>query len=182
MLGAIAVVYILLCVRIRVRLEASWENGLGSAAFCVGALGVYLRRDFVIDVQAYSIRAIPRYGKEKKNAQGRAKIIRKRMLEALRSGCFESIMLHVRLGLGDACVTAIAAGALHALGSMVFSVYEGTRQCELCITPDFSKACLCVHLQGIFSWQVGDIMIAALKRARRKRKEGLKWTSIPLRV
>jgi len=183
MLGVIALVYILLCVRIRVQLEAAWENGQGSASFCVGAMGVYLRRDFVLAVQAFSIRALPRYGKtKKKKSADQGRKIRSWLLEALRSKRFERIALYLRLGLGDACETAVAAGAVHAIGSIALAAAGDRRLCELRVTPDFANPCLCAHLQGIFSWQLGDIMLAALKQAHRKRKEGLKWTSIPLRA
>lgn len=183
MLGVIALVYILLCVRIRVQLEAAWENRQGNASFCVGALGIYMRRDFVLAMQGFSISAWPRYGKTGKEKQpDRSRKVRIWLLEALRSRRFEHLALYLRLGLGDACETAVAAGAVQAFGSAIFAAAGERRLCELRVTPDFANPCLCARLQGIFSWQVGDIMFTALKQACRKRKEGLKWTSIPLRA
>ena len=103
-------------------------------------------------------------------------------IQSLRSGQCDSVMLHVRLGLGDACATALASGTVHALACSLLAPLSELRNCDLRMMPDFEKACLCVHARGIFFCSAGDIMLALLKAAPRKRKEGLKWTSIPLRA
>jgi len=182
-LGMIAWVYILLCVRIRVQIEAAWVNGQGNAAFCVGALGVYLRRDFMLTMQAFSIQAQPRYGKKgKKNTPDRSRKIRIWLAEAMRSNRFEQISLYLRLGLGDACETAVATGAVRALGSTIFAAACNGKLFDWHVTPDFTKPCLCAYLRGLASWQLGDVVLAALKQMRKKRRKGLKWTGIPLRA
>jgi len=186
-LYVIALVYSLLCVRLRVQLEASFVNGQGSASFSVGAFGVQLRRDFALlwKPPSLAIRAMPRYGKAtfpKKNPPRRGHRIRSYLINALRSKQFERVALHLRLGLGDACATAVAAGTVHALACALLAAAGDPRISELRVTPDFAQAGLCAHMTGIFSCRLGDIMLAALRPARRKRKEGLKWTSIPLRA
>ena len=104
------------------------------------------------------------------------------VIRTLRSGRFERIAIHLRMGLGDACQTAVAAGAAQALICALLASAGYGQACELRIVPEFSGTCLHARLQGIFSCQVGDIILAALKTACRNRKEGLKWTSIPLRA
>ena len=185
MLFAIALAYLLLCLRIRVRMDVSFANGRGLASFAVGTMGAYLRRDFAL-VQGrsiLSIRAEPLHGKPMpKRSARRGRLIRRYLLDALRSRRFERMAVHLRIGLGDACETAVAAGAVQALScAMLVRVCEMDR-CDLRVSPDFSRCCLQVHMTGILSCRLGDIILAALTAARRKRKEGLKWTSIPLRA
>ena len=185
MLFAIALAYLLLCLRIRVRMDVSFANGRGLASFAVGTMGAYLRRDFAL-VQGrsiLSIRAEPLHGKPMpKRSARRGRLIRRYLLDALRSRRFERMAVHLRIGLGDACETAVAAGAVQALScAMLVRVCEMDR-CDLRVSPDFSRCCLQAHMTGIFSCRLGDIILAALTAARRKRKEGLKWTSIPLRA
>ncbi|MBQ7886099.1 MAG: DUF2953 domain-containing protein [Clostridia bacterium] len=188
MLYLIALAYWLLCVRLCVQLEAFLANGQGGASFSVGALGVFVRRDYVLTQgkHALAFRAQPRYGKEKQGDQRRslslARLVKSILMDALRGGRFERLTVHLRLGFGDACDTAVASGAAHALICAVLAAAGGLQVCDLRVTPDFDRACLCARMSGIFSCQPGDIMLAALKQARRKRKEGLKWTSIPLRA
>jgi len=190
MLYLIALMYILLCVRLRVQLEGAFSDGQGSAVFCVGTGGVYLRREFVLvrGERAYMIRFVPRGSMGKKERKGNhvsafiSSFMRRFMLDSLRNGRFDRLMIHLQLGLGDACETAVAAGALRALLCSLLAAAGNLSACELRIMPVFSQTCLHVRLRGIFLWQVGDIMFAALKSALRKRKEGLKWTSIPLRA
>ena len=186
MLFGIALIYVLLCVRLRIQLEAGFTDGRGSAALGVSAFGISLRRDFVLTAGANGFAAVPRYekGKKKKNrASGyMGRLLKDYAIQSLRSGQCDSVMLHVRLGLGEACATALASGTVHALACSLLAPLSELRNCDLRMTPDFEKACLCVHARGIFFCCAGDIMLALLKAAPRKRKEGLKWTSIPLRA
>lgn len=182
----IALAYSLLCLRLRVQLEAAWWDQKGSAALRVGLLGMHLRRDYALALcaQAPFVCVRLRNGKplRKKKTKERDRSIRSHLLSILRVKRFESFALHVRLGLGDACETAVAAGAVQALScAMLVRVCEMDR-CDLRVSPDFSRCCLQAHMTGIFSCRLGDIILAALTAARRKRKEGLKWTSIPLRA
>lgn len=185
MLFAIALAYLLLCLRIRVRMDVSFANGRGLASFAVGTLGAYLRRDFAL-VQGrsiLSIRAEPLHGKPMpKRSARRGRLIRRYLLDALRSRRFERMAVHLRIGLGDACETAVAAGALRALLSALLVSVGDPAIGDLRVAPDFDRACFCADVSGIFSYQLGDIILAALKQAQRNRKEGLKWTSIPLRA
>ena len=188
MLYGIALMYILLCIRFQVRLEASFEDGQGGAVFCVGAWGIYMKREFVLvrGENACIVRFVPRGSikKRKKNPASAfiSRFLRNYMLDSLRRGRFERLEVCLRLGLGDACETAVAAGAVRAMLCSLLASSGSLRVCELRIVPEFSCACLRAHLRGIFSCQLGDIMLAALKTALRKRKEGLKWTNIPLRA
>ena len=186
MLIGIALIYVLLCVGLRIQLEAGFADGQGSAALCVSAFGISLRRDFVFEAGVNGFAAVPRYGKGKKQKNRTSgymgHFMKAYAIKSLRSGQFDSLMLHVRLGLGDACATALASGTAHALVCSLLAPLSDLRSCNLRMTPDFDQVCLCVHARGIFSCSAGDIMLALLKAAPRKRKEGFKWTSIPLRA
>ena len=186
MLFGIALIYVLLCVRLRIQLEADFADGQGSTALCVSAFGVSLRRDYVLTIGVNGFAAMPRYGKEKKKknrASGyMGRLMKDYAIQSLRGGQLDFLMLHMRLGLGDAGATALASGTVHALACSLLAPLSELRNCDLRMTPDFEKACLCVHARGIFFCSAGDIMLALLKAAPRKRKEGLKWTSIPLRA
>ena len=183
-----AIVYLLLCVRLSVRLEASVGSGEGSVSLSVGACGVYLRYDAVLACadRGLPLRVVPRYQQTEKSAhparRRMRRLLRPYLRIVLRGGRFERIAAHVRLGLGDAGETAVGCGAAHALLCALFSPLGAGPACDLHVVPDFSGQCFCAYLQGIFSCQPGDIMLAALKDVLNKRKEGLKWKSIPLRA
>ena len=72
MLYLIALMYILLCVRLRVQLEGVFSDGQGSAVFRVGTGGIYLRREFVLvrGERAYTLRFVPRSSMGKKERTG----------------------------------------------------------------------------------------------------------------
>ncbi|MBQ8619900.1 MAG: DUF2953 domain-containing protein [Clostridia bacterium] len=188
MLYLAALAYWLLCVRIRVRLEAFFVNGQGGASFSIGALGMHVRRDYALvrGDNAFSLRLRPYKGKwheKKKNgpmSRYLSRLVKHILLDALHGGRLERIVLS--LSLGDACETALAAGAVRALLCALLAGLGGRANCGLSVVPDFDEEELRVHAAGIFSCRAGDIMLAALKAARGKRKEGLKWTSIPLRA
>lgn len=186
MLFGIALIYVLLCVRLRIQLEADFADGQGSTALCVSAFGVSLRRDYVLTIGVNGFAAMPRYGKEKKKknrASGyMGRLMKDYTIQSLRGGQLDFLMLHMRLGLGDAGATALASGTVHALACSLLAPLGDLRTCDLRVTPDFDKVCLRVHARSIFFCRAGDIMLALLKAAPRKRKEGLKWTSIPLRA
>lgn len=178
MLVAIALVYIALCVRIRVQLEAAFADGHGRTAISVGAYGLYLKRDYALvrGAQAFLLRFVPYKGGEKKHKKAPpasafiGRFLRSYVLNALRSGRFDRLMIHLQLGLGDACETAIAAGAVHALVCALLAYTGNEKQCDLRIVPQFSGMCLRVHLQGMFSCQAGDILFSLLKAVLRKKK------------
>lgn len=171
MLYLIALLYWLLCMRLRVQMEAFFTNGRCGAAFSVSMLGVHMRRDYVLvrGERAFSLRFKPCGRKQKTRKDSSmsrfiSRLAKHILLDSLRDGRFEKIEL--RLSLGDACETAIAAGAAHALLCAVLASMGGLRGCDLCVIPDFKADCPCTHAVGLFSCRLGDIMLAALKAAR----------------
>ncbi|MBR5301245.1 MAG: DUF2953 domain-containing protein [Clostridia bacterium] len=189
MLFLLALIYLLLCVRLRVQLDLSIAGAQGGVVFTVGALGVNVRHEAEImrKENGMGLRLEPhkKKGSGKKHpAAQRAvqRVLAPYLKEVVRLRRIERLMLHVRLGLGDACETAVAAGGAYALLSVLAPIVARLADCDIRVTPDFAGACFHVRGQGIFFCQLGDIMLAALKAARRKRREGLKWTNIPLRA
>lgn len=170
MLIAVALAYILLCVSIHVRLEASWINAQGSATFSVGVLGVYLHRDFVMTAHACSVQVQTRYGRiEKGKPRNTSHRIQSWLVHAVRSRRFEQVAFNLRLGLGDACATAVAVGAVNMLARTLLASVHDYRLCDVHIIPDFTKICLCANLQGTISYRLGDVILAVIKRMYRKK-------------
>ena len=192
MLSLIAIAYWLMCVRLKVCVEASLREDEGSVALSIGACGVMLRYDarLMLGREGALFRLTPRYpGKRRKESGGAAQRQILRLLEpylkdVLLGRRFDRIVIRARLGLADAAQTALLCGAMHALLCALLSSNEKTLPRILNVQPDFSGGGLCMFAQGIFSCQAGDIMLAARKGARRRKtgKEGFRWKSIPLRA
>jgi len=184
----IALAYLLLALRVRISLCLSLSGTSGSLMLSAGAAGFRLRFDGEIrrvrDGLLLSLR--PRYGKLSKDKQpqkesGRTLRIVRWYLWFARTGRMELLSLHVRIGLGDAAQTALAAGCIRALAAAGFLRLESEADHELRVEPDFASPCFCMQARCIFSCQAGDIMLAAI-RAGKSRREGLSWKSIPLKV
>ena len=190
MLLGIGLIYLLLCLRLRIRLEAEFADGQGSAVLSAGAFGVSLRRKYVLALEGKRLVfcAVPRRGRAKMHrrkdpvSESVGRFMKAYTIRALRSGRFQHLMIHARLGLGDACATALAAGAAHALCCSLLAALCDLRRCDLRMTPDFDRPCLRVQASGIFFCSTGDIILAVLRAVFNKRREGVKWTSIPLRA
>ena len=188
MLFLVALMYLLLCVRLRVQIDLAIENLQGSVAFAVGAFGVSVHHEAVIARKAQGVgfclepRNKPRRKKSPAAQRAVQRLLMPYLRDVVRFRRIERLMFHVRLGLGDACETAVTAGAVYAVLCAIAPPFVSPAACDIRVTPEFAGACLWVRSQGIFFCQMGDIMLAALMTARRKRKEGLKWTSIPLRA
>ena len=173
----IALVYLLLAVDITVMAGASVYGMRGSFFIEAGTFGVFFRKDREIDLSAAKKR---RAGGGGKRASPAGKRRLRKALRLLRAGRFKSVDVHMRLGLSDAAGTAVAAGSLRAA---LLAALSGLRvPARVAIEPDFGSPCCLLAARGISSFRLGDIILAALKTARRNRKEGLKWTSIPLRA
>ena len=86
---------------------------------------------------------------------------------------------HVR-GLEDADATAMLAGGVRALADGLLAGAGRTSCGDIHIMADFAAQDAAATARCIVSMRVGDIMLAAAKAARKKkRKEGLPWRSIP---
>ncbi len=191
MLALVALTYLLLAMRVRIRTEAALWGTEGTLLLSAETVGVMIQFDGVILQKEKGILPTvrPRYGRlsmEKKTKAERGKSLRmiRRYLWFARTGKMEQLSLDARVGLGDAAQTAVAAGCLRALASAAFLKLGSEADEELLrITPDFDHAGFCAQLRCIFSCQAGDIMLAAAKAALQKnRREGLGWKSIPLRA
>ena len=100
---------------------------------------------------------------KKRRGQGGAKYAR-RLLRGAR------IRVRGRLGLGDAAATALACGALGALGGGRVTVD---------VAPVFSEAAPCLELQGMIRLRTGQIMTAiASTQIENIRRRIARWTDI----
>jgi len=78
------------------------------------------------------------------------------------------------LGLGDAASTALACGALRALGA---------GRAVVDVTPVFDGDGLCLELQGMIRLRSGQIMWAmAMSRFENIRRRIARWTDIRLKA
>lgn len=189
-MGLIAAVYLLLALRVRICAQAAFSGADGSASLSMGAAGVELRFDGELHMaqDGKLVRFIPRYGllphvgrgggtrrDRLRRAKGGLRIL-------LRAGQIERAVLDVRLGLADAAQTAAAVGTLRAAGA-AWAAYAGEYAPCIRIVPDFGDSGVAARACCIFSFQLGDIMLAALRGAAKKTgREGLAWKSIPLRA
>ncbi|MBQ6345978.1 MAG: DUF2953 domain-containing protein, partial [Clostridia bacterium] len=79
-----------------------------------------------------------------------------------------------RLGLGDAVSTALACGALRALGA---------GRAVVDVTPVFDGDGLCLELQGMIRLRSGQIMWAmAMSRFENIRRRIARWTDTRLKA
>ena len=84
------------------------------------------------------------------------------------------IRVRGRLGLGDAGTTALACGALRALGA---------GRAAVDVTPVFDGDGLCLELQGMIRLRSGQIIRAmAVSRLDNIRRRIARWTDIRLKA
>lgn len=181
MLGVIAAVYLLLALRIHIGAEAAVRGTEASLSLNVGALGLRLHVDGELRREAKGLalrigqgNAPLRLSRPTKAQTQHMRRLWPYALAAIRAGRFEGLALQVRLGLGDAAQTALAAGALRALLSALLAALGGGLPCMLRIVPDFKGTGLEAHGQGVFLFQAGDVMAAVMRAAlKRARKEDM---------
>lgn len=178
MLALVALVYLLLALRVRIRTEAALCGMAGALMLSAEAAGIAVRFDGEIQQKGKGIFLTirPRYGrlsKEKKPEEERGKSLRltRRYLWFARMGRIEQLLLDARIGLGDAAQTAIAAGSLRAIAATAFSRIDSKADFALHVMPDFERAGFCAQVRCIFSCQTGDIMLAALRTALQKNSK-----------
>ena len=170
-----ALAYSLLYVRIRLQLEACFVHGQGCVLLSAGALGLYLHRDYDISLEeqlhVFLMKTRGRTAKRKKRIGSvfLFRLVRSCLLDNRYAGQREKLAVNVRFGLGSAAETAVGAGAVHALLCALFAGIGAAHACELRVIPSFDKVSFQADVTGIFSLRIGDIMLAALKAALRKR-------------
>lgn len=85
-----------------------------------------------------------------------------------------------RLSLGDAAATALACGALEALGSGLRAALPCL---EVRLQPDFGGDSVYLEARGMLTVRAGHIMTAAARHALDTSIRRMKaWTSTPLRI
>lgn len=189
-MGLIAAVYLLLALRVRICAQAAFSHVDGSVSLSMGAAGAELRFDGELRMAQDGIRVclVPRYGVLPRVGRGggtrrdrlrRAKGWLRTFLRAVR---IERAVLDLRVGMADAAQTAAAVGTLRAAGA-AWAAYAGEYVPCIRIVPDFGNSGVAARACCIFSFQLGDIMLAAFRGAAKKTgREGLAWKSIPLRA
>ena len=116
----------------------------------------------------------------KKRGEKRSRAWISMLRRAARIGSLDA---NARVGTGDAMHTALAAGALQSALLAALCALGARQDAHVRVTPDFAAPCLALHASCIFSVTAGDIILSAAASARRKkRKEGLRWSSIPSRT
>ena len=184
-MGLILLVYLLLGTPLTVRASIGVSGAGGVAQASIGALGMLAQIDARLCLKGKRLQLEPRYGTQKKRRRGKSAghIWREALRAALRSSERIHVDVRARLGLGEADATAMAAGAVRALLASLLASRDEPLEGALIIVPDFSAPGLLLTARCIFSFTPGDIMIAALQTAAKKvRKEGFTWRSIPSRA
>jgi len=173
-----ALIYLVLCTRVLtdVSLELSSTRQRARALLRVGGLSFCIDRALALRDKGASI-------KEKAQRFQRVRqfawLFRAEM-GVLRWGV---VQIRMRIGTGDAAVTAVAAGMLHTLITAALGLAGVAGVSDVSVFPDFAKPCAVLRARCIFSFSLGDIMFAAVRAAVKKmQREGFKWLSIPLKA
>jgi len=174
----VAAIYLLLALRVRISLEGTLCGAAGNLVLTAGAAGVYIRFDGEIRraKEGILLKLIPRYAararkKKEKEAHGKSLRIIRTYLWFAKTGRMEQLAVYMRVGLDDAGQTAMAAGALRALASAALLHAKREAAVDLRITPDFDCASFAAYTRCIFSCQPGDIMLAAIRFALKKKRK-----------
>ena len=180
MLILIALVYLLLCLRLRVQIDVSIDRIQGDVSLSVGAFGLSVRHEAEIVSKkngvGFCLESRGKMGNKRKNSAAQkiaVHLIVPYFRDVIRQRRIDRLTLHVHLGLGDACSTAVAVGGVYALFGILASAVVNPASCVMHVKPDFAKACFHVRGQGIFFCQVGDIMLAVIQSTWKKRQKGL---------
>ena len=147
----VMLVYLLLAVRITVCAGASVCGIRGSCFVEAGALGFSFRIDKKTNAAAL-LRDLRVHGGDRRRK-------RPRLLRLIRAGRFDTAGVHVRVGLGSAAETAVAAGFLRATMLSAASAFSVTLHGR--VEPDFDAPCFLLDARGIYSFCAGDIILAA---------------------
>ncbi len=179
--------YLLLSMRVTVRLLACIEVGRSVISVSVGAFGLWLRLDGVTAPEEKRFGVRLRYGaKRKRKRRHRKKDLRaqRRWLHAaLPLLNVQRMEIDVLAGLGQADQTAVAVGAIRASVSALLAAWGMNPAEVLHVQACFEHAAFWARGHCIFSFVPGDIMLAAARLALRKmRREGFGWISIPLKA
>lgn len=167
MLGLIAALYSLLALGVHIRLEAAVWDDQGSLSVQISAAAFQLRSDAEIGWKQGRLRIVRRSKRrrEKRTQRQGGRLAFRLLKTAMRRGWMKRLHLHGRIGLEDACATALAAGAIRALAAAMLRKPHSSGIQEICIEPDYECACLRGYVFCIFSCPLGDIMLAVLKAA-----------------
>lgn len=178
-MALVLALYLLLCVRVTADVCAGAAKGQIVFSADVGALMFHAQVNCHIHGRKLSMRFPLPALKKKPGAKG----LRKGWTMAravLQSADWELIALHMCAGLEDAGATAMLAGGVRALADGLLAGTGRTSCGDIHIMADFAAQDAAATARCIVSMRVGDIMLAAAKAARKKkRKEGLPWRSIP---
>ena len=111
------------------------------------------------------------------------------VLDAVRRAARDcSVEAFARVGTGDACSSALAAGGVKAALFSGIAALGAVKAARVCVAPDFRERVFALSLRCIFSVNAGDIILSLArrklgkKRIMKQRKEGTRWSSIPLRT
>lgn len=177
-----ALVYWFLAMRIRIHAGVYLCGRTGSFFVQAEAWGMSLRTDGEFLCGEGSLQPVLRRRYTSGHAaRKRSAVLPKCLRWLLHAGTTECFSAYVRIGLGDACVTALAAGGIRAAGTALLACVGLPRTLQ--VVPDYQNACFCLTAEGILAVSPGDIVFAAIKnRSRKKKEEGFKWKDIPLRA
>ncbi len=177
---AVFLVYLLLAAPVRGSVHAAACGLEGEALVGIRLAGVEWVHHTTVTVgeNGWPLSALPIWGAPEQ--KGRAEKKRpSRLAEQLESlvrqtARIDQLQVSLRIGLGDAWQTALAAGGARAAAFSALSFLPAPPDTQVRVIPDFVSPCFCAHLRCIFSITVGDIILkaahATMKRAARKGK------------
>ena len=163
---AMMLIYLVLATPARVFLLFGADGLKGNWAIVVRAAGMSVR----FDGRLTRWETVVSKRITHKNEKGKPTTAKEKMMAAVhRALRMESMDVVARIGLDEAWSTALAVGGLRAAALSALSVWEKGNRLSLQVVPDFSAPCFCVFGACIFSVTAGDIILAAVSAATKKR-------------
>ena len=182
--------YLALCMPVSLQAFAGLNDAESSFSFAARGLLISLRIDGLLAKAEGRLQGAlrERYGKQDDAGGNDVELLghpelRPFAKEVMHRAQAERIQIHLRIGMEEASSTAMASGAARAFLSSLVNSVQGPAPCEVEVEPDFQEPGFVLTARCIFFVRAGDLILAALKTAVKKlQREGLRWTSIPLKA
>jgi len=172
--------YLLLTIPFAGTVRAAVYSLDGEAQVALRFAGISLKHDvsLALGENGWPLSGAPVWGAPKKRRNEKKGCLMQRLRQMLENtirdaASIQHLDITLRMGLGEACGTAVAAGGARAAVLSVLSVLPVPRDTMVRVIPDFFSPCFCLHMRCIFALSAGDIILktagSVIKRAAEKR-------------
>lgn len=178
-----ALAYLLLALRVTVTLFAGGGASGVHAYAEVGACCMSVRFDWMVHPDGRIKRIGLQSGSGRRKRGAPSGVLRRFLRMALRQTGDADLFLDLRVGTGDAAQTAVLCGAVRASALALAGAAAPKAARHVRIVPVFDRTCFLAQAHCIFSFSVGDTLLAVLFAAVKTfGSEGFRWKGIRLKV